>query len=323
MRPLFSLIAILSTFSVYSQYTEVINSNRPGVSKGPFSVGTGVLQFEGGFQYRKVDHELRRLEATGFDANLEIRYGFLLEQLELSAEVSYEFADYLFQASGTELKESGLKQTLVGAKYLVFDPWKKEQKPNLYSWNANNKFQWRDLLPAVSVFAGANLYTSQDPPFTFPNEFSVSPRVMVATQHNFLGSLVLVTNFSYANIGQDFPEYGYVVTLTHSFNGNWSLYVENQGVKSDNYADVIFRGGLAYLLNKDIQVEATYGGNFKNTPFQVFGNIGISYRIDNHQDKEIKNDEFSKKTSNINNKKERKRQKAKNSKKKFEDDGGL
>ena len=32
--------------SVFGQYTEVINSNKPGFSESPYSVGTGVYQFE-------------------------------------------------------------------------------------------------------------------------------------------------------------------------------------------------------------------------------------------------------------------------------------
>lgn len=294
MRRLSSVLLLVFSTTIHAQYTDVINSNRPGASKGPFAVGTGVIQFEGGMQFQKIEHDLRFLDATGIDANLEVRYGLFFEQLEVSLEASYEFGTYSFTAfdPNIEVKENGLKQGLLGVKYLLFDPYKKEQKPNLYSWNANNKFQWKDLIPAVAVFAGANFVLSDDPPYTFPNEYIVAPRVMLATQNNFLGRMVLVTNFSYANIGQDDPELGYAVTLTHSFNGTWSLYVENQGIKSDSYADSIFRGGIAYLLNKDMQVEASYGGNFKDTPFMVFGNIGLSYRIDNHKDKEINKKTF-------------------------------
>jgi hypothetical protein len=247
------------------------------------------MQFEGGFQYLKTEHELTQLYEEALDASLEIRYGFFLEQLELTVEATYSFSNYTNNRFGpsSDVKQSGLKQGFAGAKYLLFDPWKKEKKPNIFSWNANNKFQWSDLLPAVAVIAGANFVVADNPPYGFNNAFDISPRVTLATQNNFLGRMVLVTNISYGNIGSEDPELSYIVTLTHSFNGIWSLYVENQGIKSDSYADALFRGGIAYLLNKDTQLEVSYGGNFKNTPYQVFGNIGLSYRIDNHQDKEI------------------------------------
>ena len=40
------LLCMCST--VHAQYTDVINSNRPGASQSAFSVGTKVLQFEVG-----------------------------------------------------------------------------------------------------------------------------------------------------------------------------------------------------------------------------------------------------------------------------------
>lgn len=43
---LFSLLFLLGFSSIYGQYTEVINSNKPGFSESPYSVGTGIYQFE-------------------------------------------------------------------------------------------------------------------------------------------------------------------------------------------------------------------------------------------------------------------------------------
>ena len=54
---LFALAFLSSTLS-NAQYTEVINSNRPGESVGAFAVGTGVIQLESGFFYEQRDHSL-------------------------------------------------------------------------------------------------------------------------------------------------------------------------------------------------------------------------------------------------------------------------
>ena len=40
-----------------SQYTETINSNRPGLSQGAFSVGKDVLQFELGYRNSNLKNE--------------------------------------------------------------------------------------------------------------------------------------------------------------------------------------------------------------------------------------------------------------------------
>ena len=41
---------------LYGQYTDQINSNRPGASIGSFSVGKNVVQFEGGSELRTYKH---------------------------------------------------------------------------------------------------------------------------------------------------------------------------------------------------------------------------------------------------------------------------
>ena len=42
------LLFCLTATQAFCQYTDVINSNRPGVSRSAFSVGTNVAQFEVG-----------------------------------------------------------------------------------------------------------------------------------------------------------------------------------------------------------------------------------------------------------------------------------
>jgi hypothetical protein len=58
---------------------------------------------------------------------------------------------------------TALKQTVLGAKYLIYDPLKNYE--NIYSWKANHSFNWHQLIPAVS-FAGAN-FTMADNPYSF------------------------------------------------------------------------------------------------------------------------------------------------------------
>jgi hypothetical protein len=56
--------------------------------------------------------------------------------------------------------------------------------------------------------------------------------------------------------------------------------LENKGLKSDFYADGIFRGGAAFLMKENIQIDASIGTNYKNTPSLLFGGFGISWRFD-------------------------------------------
>jgi hypothetical protein len=112
---------------------------------------------------------------------------------------------------------------------------------------------------------------------------------MLITQNHFGdGRWVLVSNITADYIGTDFPSYGYAITLTRGFNNKWSGFLENQGLKSDLYADAIVRGGTAYLLNKDLQIDASISTSLKDTPSALYGGIGFSWRYDaNYQEVRI------------------------------------
>ena len=143
----------------------MINTNRPGVSQGAFSVGTNVLQFESGLSFGKEKHELQETEANAFNWDYSVRYGVWKEELEISLIGSFQRNKVT--GPGYETTLSNFRSNTLGAKYLIYDPYKKMvlDGPNLYSWKANNRFQWKDLIPAVSIYAGAN-FDFADNPFT-------------------------------------------------------------------------------------------------------------------------------------------------------------
>ncbi|MCF8714146.1 transporter [Joostella atrarenae] len=272
----------------YAQYTEVINSNRPGASYSAFAVGKNVLQGEAGFYYERQDHSLLETEANRYGVDYAIRYGFLFEQLEVILDGTFikENLTDLSVSPSVDYTRSNFTQNTIGVKYLVYDPYKNPEnnKPNLYSWKANNHVQWRDLIPAVAVYAGAN-FNFGDNAF-YPNDPQVSPKVMIATQNHFTANWVLVMNFVYDKFTSDDPLFNYVITLTHALpDPRYSIFVEHQGYKSDAYGDGIFRAGAARLFEKNLQVDASLGINIKDTPSRFFGSIGLSYRLDNHKDK--------------------------------------
>ncbi|HSI71089.1 MAG TPA: transporter, partial [Gillisia sp.] len=91
-RIFFSLITFLLTglISVNAQYTETINSNRPGASQGAFSVGTGVLQLEAGGYMGSDNHNLRATDTDILGADYAIRYGLFFEALEVSLIGSFQ-----------------------------------------------------------------------------------------------------------------------------------------------------------------------------------------------------------------------------------------
>ena len=301
------ILIFLFSLNCFSQYTDQINSNRPGASIGAFSVGTRVIQFEAGAEYRRYKHKAYNNSlSNGNIGFFSLRYGFLKEQLELTYEGVYQLdqLENRLALPSTIYEREGFLQNFLGIKYLVYDPFLKEREVNVYSWKANNGFKLRDLIPAVSITLGANALIHQRNPYPYGDIFGnlsnpvfygnfglgpekepiVSGRATLATQSHFLGTWVFVTNFTYNRILTDFPEINYILTLTHTINPLWSVYLETQGYSSDLYTDQIFRTGAAYLLTDDIQLEATLGANTKDTPSIFFMNMGVSYRLDFHKD---------------------------------------
>ena len=282
---IFLLLLFLLPFSAHAQYTEMINTNRPGVSQGAFSVGKKVLQFETGLSLGKEDHRLLQTEASGFAWDYAARFGFWKEELEISLIGSYQRNSITDTrgANPLEYTQSNFRSNTLGAKFLIYDPYRKMvlDGPNLYSWKANNRFQWKDLIPAVSVYAGVN-FDFADNPFSPEPESSITPKVLISTQNNWINSFVFVTNIYAERIGTDFPTYGYILTLTHATNRYFSIFIENQGFKSDFYADQILRGGVAVLVHKDFHLDISGSINFKDTPTLLYGRIGAAYRFDMH-----------------------------------------
>jgi hypothetical protein len=317
-----TLFLFISTHT-YAQFTDVINSNRPGESMGAFSVGKTVIQAELGFYGFREKHSITAYEANGFGTELQVRYGAFFEQLEFILDAQYQSETYKDTRLLTNERHSAFKEISIGAKYLIYDPLKNyEQKPNLYSWKANHKFSWRAFIPAVGAYAGLNLALSNgvfDRPRYRP-ENKISPTVGVLTQNQF-GRFVLVINVMAEKLATERESFDYVVTLTRGFNQRWSGFLEHQGYISDYYSDAVFRVGAAWLAKQNVQIDASIGTNIKNTPSILVGGVGLSWRFDaNYNEVYLRIPEKEK--SKDDKKKDKKKDKAKKRLDEIENGGG-
>ena len=281
-----TLLLLISALN-YGQFTDVINSNRPGQSQAAFSVGKTIFQAELGVNafredyYNSQDNYITDYKADGWNSDLVLRYGAFFEQLEFIGELSYQREHYS-QNNFFYAKHSGIKQATFGAKFLVYDPAKNyEKKPNVYSYRANHKFSWRQFIPAVGIYGGANLDLSNDAfrrPGIYPDR-RLSLKGMILTQNQF-GKFVLVSNII-LNKFPDNKKLDYVITLTRGFNERWSGMMEAQVSNSDPF----FRIGAAFLAYENIQVDASIGTNVANEPSLVIAGAGLSWRFDaNYED---------------------------------------
>ena len=287
---LISLLTLIS-LTANAQYTDVINSNRPGESFGAYGVGTDVLQFETGLAFGQDNHVSPLIPNRSLlEYQYQIRYGLLMERLEVLLDGTFANAEDQLLRGGTQTTSnfSNFKSNTLGAKYLLYDPNIKKEKdgPNLYSWKKNNLPQWSDLIPAVSIYAGLNLNFG-DNPFKFEGETNASPKAAIITQHNIGRKWVLVSNLIADKPTTDFPTYAGIFTLTHSIYARTGIFAEFQTYISDIYSDEILRGGVAFLAGKNLQIDVSGLVNFKDSPERWRAGIGVSYRVDMHDSDEF------------------------------------
>ena len=222
-------IFIFSAFFSHSQYTEIINSNRPGSSHGAFAVGVNVFQLETGISGQSLKHSnLNNSKIDGLNFNYLFRYGFLNEKLEVFLDgniITRNILDknYINDYS-TDLSETIIGKQTLGFKYLFFDPYKNKKwhGENVYSWNAGRKIKLTDFIPAISAIVGSSfnfddriqyddLFFKVKQPLNpdlfndgimriinfYQPEQTISPFIGLATQHHFKGRWVVVNNFFY------------------------------------------------------------------------------------------------------------------------------
>ena len=219
----------LITFTANAQYTETINSNRPGTSHGAFAIGWNVLQVETGVSRYSLEHKnLNNSKIDGLNFNYLFRYGLLNDKLEVFLEgsvVTRDILDNNYQNNYfTDISETIIGRQTLGFKYLVFDPFKNKKwhGENFYSWKAGRVIKLTDFIPAISVMIGSGFnvddriqYNDQffkikmplDPDllnqnirrlrnFNFADQV-IMPFIGIATQNHFKGRWVVVNNFSY------------------------------------------------------------------------------------------------------------------------------
>jgi len=281
------LICVATTSSITAQYTETINSNRPGESQGAFSVGTRVLQVETGFDIGNDTHSLLQTDTDILGYNLNLRYGLFFEKLELNGFMRYQRNEVSF-ISGSASPDviAGLETVQIGAKYLIYDPYKyASDEVNLYSYHANRRFKWKSLIPAVTVYAGG-VFDFENSQFNSIREDGISPNLALILQHNW-GRWVWVNNIIVDRAGTTYPTNSWITTLTHSFNSKFAGFAEYQLIDGDLYADYLVRAGAAYLITKNLQVDLSGLANFKDTPTRWNVSAGVSYRLDLHEKDEI------------------------------------
>lgn len=278
---LFFAISFLLTNSTIAQYTDIINSNKPGFSESPYSVGSGVYQFESNFftKNTNISPIFSKPQSLGID--VLFRTSFFLERLEFNTQITYQKDKVAFNNIFTShYFNSGISKLTVGAKYLLFEPTYTDKSKEVRSWKKRNAFDYKRFIPSVAIYLGVNtdfinsLYQTN----------KISPKIGVLLQQNLTNDFNIISNIFYDKAGTEFTEISYIVTATQNFGERWSGFLEHQAIIEKYQNNLNFGLGVAYLFSRNLQVNTSFRSIKEGKSEGFYGGFGVSYRIDKHQD---------------------------------------
>lgn len=270
---------LCSSYLLNAQYTNVINSNRPGFSESPYSVGLGIYQLETGLFFNSSKVVRTFTIPRSFGNNLVFRTSFFKDKLEFNTNLSFQKDKVAFKNVFTShYFTTGLSKFSVGAKYLVYEQEYEDKSKEVRSWKRRHAFDWKRAIPSVAVYAGLNTNFVGD----IYKLKGMTPKVGVLLQNNLSNKFNVVSNIFYDYIGSDYAELSYILTGTYSFNNDWSTFFEQQGSYNKYQTNNNFGIGVAYLVNRHFQIDASTRLNFNGKTTEHYTAIGFSFRLDRH-----------------------------------------
>ncbi|TDQ27767.1 transporter [Tenacibaculum caenipelagi] len=296
IKKLLILFVFCSILTANAQYTPVINSNKPGFSESPYSVGSGVYQFETSVFYRKMNATPTFSNPEALGLNLFFRTSFFSEKLEFNFNTSLQRDKIAFKnIFESSYNKTGLSQFSLGAKYMIYAPKYDDKSKEIRSWKARHSFDWKRWIPHVGVSVGLNIGNFLT---DYHERGGFSPKIGLLLQNEFSDKLNVITNVHYDYIGTDFSQFSYIITGTYNFDDYWSGFAEMQGIFEEYEKKTNIGAGAAYLFNENLQFNASIRANLQQDEIGFYSAIGVSYRINKHQDEFVEIDEFGNKIEN-------------------------
>jgi hypothetical protein len=273
----------------FAQYTEIINSNRPGASESTYAVGTGVFQVENGIAYHKITLDSGKKDSY-LNNLLFLRQGFILDELEIN--FMFHFNEAAVSMDTIDKIHKGFIDSYgVGLKYLLYNHQIVDNSKNIRSWKKRHAFNWSQFIPSVAATVRYIVHPkSTNLGFTSANKGGFSAGLLFQNQLRYNWNLL--TNFNFDCIGRDDQRFFTTISSTYTFNNKWSVYLENiqtyERIIQDSDDHKIEHWnrnlGTAYLVHKNLQVDAS--ANWSSLYKNSFGiSAGISWRVDRHKGK--------------------------------------
>ncbi len=259
-RILIVLTTLFITSSVFSQEENTVVemiTDRPDATESSSVVPLHTLQIETGAFYESFEENDFKSEVYGFNTTL-LRFG-LLEKLEL--RVGWNFEEHQFSFAGNEDPNvlSGFSPLLFGVKVAIAEE--------------------KGILPEMALLLHTNL------PFTSSTDFNVE-NTGVDFRFSFAHTLSERSSLGYnlgAAWGNDSSEASYLYTIAYGYSitDKFGAYAELYGDLPENTsANHLWDVGLTYLLQNNLQLDATLGRSFTEGQ-DILISTGVSYRFPN------------------------------------------
>ena len=288
LKKFWIVLFFLLSQTLFAQYTNIINSNRPGFSESPYSVGTKVYQLETSLLYESTDIHPTFSKSQSYGVDFLFRTSFFKEKLEFNLNLAYQNEQISFQnIFNSSYYKNGIRKLTIGAKYLIYEQKYKDKSKEIRSWVERNRFDFKRLIPTVAAYVGINTGVPDDVFVT--KDFS--PKAGVLLQNDLSDNFNIITNLYYDRIGTELPEFSYIVTATYSFSPRWSIFIENQTLFDKYKYQSNIGSGIAFLYNRNIQINSSIRLLADSSKSGFYSSVGVSYRFDRHVDKITKLDE--------------------------------
>ena len=239
----FFLVSFFVSIVVFSQ--EIV-TDRPDQTESAQTVGLANLQIEAGMVNENISSNISNFYAP----SVLFRYG-LSKSLELRIVVQKQFSEIDANEKSNYL--SGLNDLEFGAKLQLYKPNKS---------NTEIAFLSHIVIPTAKEIISTN---------------SIGVVNKLAISHDISNTI----GIGY-NIGYDFIEkehsLTYSIALGIALSNGIGFYVEPYGTMSENgFFENNYDFGCTYLINKNLQLDASYGRGFNNNMEYI--SAGLSWKI--------------------------------------------
>ncbi|MGA2669045.1 MAG: transporter [Ignavibacteria bacterium] len=258
---LFALIILYPGSCFAQSEVELINPDRPDQNESPDVIEPLVLQVESGYIFEKTaDLDIYKetnqsipqvLIRFGLLKNIEFRtyleYGVTKE--ELHSTVTGEYSDYT---------HNGFKPAKFGVKLKIYD--------------GEGFIPSAAFLINLAIPKLASSYYKAD---------YIAPEIILSLEQNLSKKISVGYNIimSWDGFSPESNE-AYSISANYSISRRIGMFLETYGFyQGSSSADNRLDGGLYYLINKDLQVDASGGVGLNDISPKFFLGAGFSFRL--------------------------------------------